>query len=467
MAKTVRIPVLGQSVEEVRIVRWLRAVGDAVEAGAPLAEVETDKTNIEWESPESGTILRILIPAGEYAAVEAPALVIGEPGETVDDAVAVQADAATPAATPAVAPVSALGGAPAPRPVSPVGSGTGSIAVFSPRARRIADELGLGAGELAGIAGTGPKGRVIERDILARHAELEAAAGAALAAPGPAAKASPLARAMAARDGTDLASVAGSGSGGRVVADDVRAAETAKPVAATAVPEGAVRKPIEGLRKRVADNLARSVREKPHVTLHTRVDAGALMELRRVLMPRIEQETGVRLSPTDLIVWACGRALVQCPWINGHIDDQGITTFDTAHVGLAVSLGNDGLVVPVIRNASGARIATLVAERARVVGLARDGKLGSADLSGATFTITNLGNYGVDAFNPIIPPPQIAILGVGAIRDEVVARGGVATVRPTMGLSLSFDHRAVDGAPAGEFLQRLVALLEDPVRELG
>ncbi|MFM7322451.1 MAG: dihydrolipoamide acetyltransferase family protein [Armatimonadota bacterium] len=288
-----------------------------------------------------------------------------------------------------------------------------------------------------------------------------------MAAGGSSAKASPLARAMAAKDGTDLAKLAGTGSGGRIVADDVRSGVQATPVTPVPLPDGATRRPLEGLRKRVADNLARSVREKPHVTLHARVDAGALMDLRKALLPRIEDEVGVRVSPTDLIAWACGRALARCPWMNGHIDESGITTYAEAHVGLAVSLGTDGLVVPVLRNASTARIAHLAAERARVVALARDGKLGSGDLAGATFTITNLGNYGVDAFNPIIPPPQIAILGVGAIRDEVVARGGSAVVRPTMGLSLSFDHRAVDGAPAGEFLQTLSAILADPVRELG
>lgn len=462
MAKTVRIPVLGQSVEEVRIVRWLRAVGDSVEAGTPIAEVETDKTNIEWESPESGTLLKILIAEGAYAAVEAPALVLGVPGEAVVEDVEARSEhvaAAVPsakAAVPATAPVAVRAGGPMPTPTT----------MFSPRARRVADELGMGPPEFAGIVGSGPKGRIIERDVLARYAALEAAAGAALAAAGSSPKISPLARAMATKVGMDLATVAGTGGGGRILAEDVRAGA---PVAAATVPlpDGATRKPLEGLRKRVADNLARSVREKPHVTLHTRVDAGALMDLRKALLPRIEEEVGVRLSPTDLIVWACGIALARCPWMNGTIDESGITTYAEAHVGLAVSLGTDGLVVPVLRNASTCRIARLVSERTRLVGLARDGKLGSAELAGATFTVTNLGNFGVDAFNPIIPPPQIAILGVGSIRDEVVARAGVAVVRPTMGLSLSFDHRAVDGAPAGEFLQVLAGVLEDPVRELG
>ncbi|MFM7322452.1 MAG: biotin/lipoyl-containing protein [Armatimonadota bacterium] len=168
VAKTVRIPVLGQSVEEVRIVRWLRSVGDAVEAGAPIAEVETDKTNIEWESPESGTLLAILIPEGAYAAVEAPALVLGEPGETVPEI----SGGSEPAVAPAVAPAPVAPSAPGIPPVRPSGASGPSGAVFSPSARRLADELGLGADELSGIVGSGPKGRVIERDITAVHAAL-------------------------------------------------------------------------------------------------------------------------------------------------------------------------------------------------------------------------------------------------------------------------------------------------------
>jgi len=461
VAKTVRIPVLGQSVEEVRIVRWLKAVGDPVGIGEPLAEVETDKTNIEWESPEAGTVLRILVPEGDYVAVEAPALIVGEPGETASEpdgsgTVAAQAIAPAPS-TPSVSiPIPAVSISQA--STAFVAAGKSGFPI-SPRALRIVADLGVDTLALAANPGSGPKGRIVERDVVAFAQQYNERPKASAV--------SPLAKAIAGSEGTDLGGVRGTGAGGRIVAADVRQAlvDTSSPTAGTN--PGETRIPIAGLRKRVADNLARSVREKPHVTLNTRADVGELMSLRQALLPKIERETGVRLSPTDLIVWACGRALMACPWINGHVSDDAITLFNEANVGLAVSLGTDGLVVPVIRNAHLARLSDLVADRSRVVELARTGKLAPSDLSGATFTVTNLGNYGIESFNPIIPPPQIAILGVNAIRDEMVVVKGQPVVRPMMGLSLSFDHRAVDGAPAAEFLQKLVAILENPVSELG
>ncbi len=461
MAKTVRIPVLGQSVEEVRIVRWLKGVGDPVELGQPIAEVETDKTNIEWESPESGTILRILVPEGDYVAVEAPALLIGEPGESVSEASSPTDDTGSqPSDSRAVAVQS--GPVPISQPLaSPVRSGaaTGGAFPISPRAQRMAGELGLDTNLLASSPGSGPKGRIVERDVVAFSASVDEKARTSAA--------SPLAKAIAGTEGADLATMRGSGTGGRIVAADVRSAIAEAPVSPTTANPGEKRVPIAGLRKRVADNLARSVREKPHVTLNTRVDVGEMMSLRQALLPAIERETGVRISPTDLIVWACGKALAACPWMNGHVFDDAMVLFDQVHVGLAVSLGTEGLVVPVLRNTDSARLSALAADRARVVDLARNGKLAPSDLSGATFTVTNLGNYGIDSFNPIIPPPQIAILGVNTIRDEMVVVKGQPAVRPIMGLSLSFDHRAVDGAPAAEFLQKLVAILENPVSELG
>jgi pyruvate dehydrogenase E2 component (dihydrolipoamide acetyltransferase) len=459
VAKTVRIPVLGQSVEEVRIVRWLKGVGDRIEAGQPIAEVETDKTNIEWESPESGTLLQILIPAGEYASVEAPALVVGEPGETV---VADLSPADPTDSAPVSVPSSSGGGSSTPAgavaAVAVAGDRVGAGGRLSPRARAAANRLGVQSAELENVAGSGAKGRVVEKDIL----DLAAARPVA----GKSAPVSPLAKAIAGSEGTDLSGLQGSGGGGRILAADVRSAAPPSPQQAVHTGPGETRIPIAGLRKRIADNLSKSVREKPHVTLNTKVDMTETMQLRKVLLPRIEHETGVRLSPTDLIVWAAGRALIACPWMNGHVFDDAMVLFDQANVGLAVSLGTEGLVVPVLRDVANSRLGQLAAERARVVELARTGKLSPADLSGATFAVTNLGNYGIESFDPIIPPPQIAILGVCTIRDEMVVRDGNPVVRPMMGLSLSFDHRAVDGAPAAEFLQKLVSILENPVAEL-
>jgi pyruvate dehydrogenase E2 component (dihydrolipoamide acetyltransferase) len=208
--------------------------------------------------------------------------------------------------------------------------------------------------------------------------------------------------------------------------------------------------------------LTKSVREKPHVTLHTQADMTEASHLRQQLLPVIEKSHGVRVSPTDIILKASAIALQEHPNINAHIDGDTITLFEAVNVGLAVSLGDGGLIVPVIANAQAKGLGEIARDRVDLADRARKGKLGSAEISGGTFTITNLGNFGVTAFNPIIPPPQVAILGVGAILDQVVAIDKTPTVRPMMGLSLSFDHRAIDGAPAAAFLARLKEILENP-----
>ncbi|WP_309717052.1 dihydrolipoamide acetyltransferase family protein, partial [Armatimonas sp.] len=220
--------------------------------------------------------------------------------------------------------------------------------------------------------------------------------------------------------------------------------------------------PLAGLRKRVADNLSKSVREKPHVTLNLSVDMTEANKLRKQLLPAIEKSDNVRISPTDLILKACGHALREHPMVNAHISGDTITLFESAHIGMAVSLGNDGLIVPVIKDVQSKGLTQLAKDRVDLAARARTMKLASDEVTGGTFTITNLGNYGVQSFNPIIPPPQVAILGICAITDTIVAVNGQPAVRPMMGLSLSFDHRALDGAPAAAFLARVKELLETP-----
>ncbi|MDX1931730.1 MAG: 2-oxo acid dehydrogenase subunit E2 [Capsulimonadales bacterium] len=453
MAKTIKMPVLGNSVEEVRILQWFKKVGDRIQPGDPLAEIETDKTSMEWESADSGVVRQILAEADSYVKVEAPVLIVTN---TADEPL----DGAEPvSAVPAVSVI--------PTPPASAPSAT-APPILSPRAQRVAADLGVDPGLLTG-RGTGPKGRVQEKDVLAVHAEISAAAATLEPAVERLPKVSPLARAVASGEGVDLSGLVGSGAGGRITAQDVRSAamppEPASPEAAAAAP---VEKSdsrtvvLTGLRKRVADNLMRSVREKPHVTLNTAVDMTEAMRLRAELLPVLEKATGIRISPTDIIVKASAVALREHPSLNAHIEGDHLTRFDSVHVGLAVSLGDEGLIVPVIRNVERKGLSELLRDREDLVKRARAGKLGSNDLAGGTFTVTNLGNYGITSFDPIIPPPQVAILGVGAIADTVVARNGQAVIRPMMGLSLSFDHRATDGAPAAAFLARLREILELP-----
>jgi pyruvate dehydrogenase E2 component (dihydrolipoamide acetyltransferase) len=476
MAKTIKMPVLGNSVEEVRIVQWFKKVGDTVASGEPLAEVETDKTSMEWESPESGVLLQILAEADSYVKVEAPVAVMGAAGETVTvgndlPAAPVVAEAIVASAPNPVnsAPIPVVNVEKAGAEIVSTASSTALL--VSPRAQRMAEELGVDTRLLAG-RGTGPKGRIQEKDILEFHAALAGAEVIAGEIAGRGLKASPLARAVAADTGMDLSTVSGSGTGGRIFAGDVRAA-TPEPVTqaiptpqspplSSATAGGTKTVTLTGLRKRVADNLLKSVRNAPHVTLNASVDMTEAMRLRSEILPAIEKATGVRVSPTDIIVKACSLALHEHPGVNAHIDGDTITLFEDVHIGLAVSLGEEGLIVPIIRDVLRKGLSTIAADRADLAARARIGKLASSEVSGGTFTVTNLGNYGIDSFNPIIAPPQVAILGIGSISDTIVAREGAAVVRPMMGLSLSFDHRAMDGAPAAAFLARIREILEKP-----
>ena len=431
MARILKMPVLGQSVEEVRIIAWLKKVGDEIAVGENLAEIETDKVATVFEASEAGFVREILAPADSFVAVEAPVLVITD-----------TADEPLNAPAPTVAP---------PAREKLVAE---TIAV-SPRARRVSSETGIDFAALAG-KGTGVRGRVQAKDVL------NFLAAAPVADAPRSVKASPLARAVADGAGVDLSGVSGTGANGRIVADDVR---PAPPVAVPPPPAASPRSRtvmLSGLRKRVADNIAKSVARAPHVTLHLSADMGAAMELRKTLLPPIEKKTGVRLSPTDIIVKAVAVALAEHPHMNAHIEGDTITLFDDVHIGLAVSLGEEGLVVPLIRDAHRKGLGEIAQTRDDIAKRARAGTLISADMVGGTFSVSNLGNYGIEGFNPIIAPPQVGILGVGGIADAVVARAGVPTVRPMMTLSLSFDHRATDGAPAAAFLARIKEILETP-----
>ncbi|MES2462030.1 MAG: dihydrolipoamide acetyltransferase family protein [Armatimonadota bacterium] len=463
MAKLLKMPALGQTVEEVRILQWYKNEGDTLVKGERIAEIETDKVNIDWESQDEGIVRRILAPVDSFVKVEAPVLIVGTADEPIDDLISGGSVAEESAATPtpageAVSPKETVSTA-----VPATVKAEGPIFV-SPRARRMADELGVAVSDLAG-RGTGPGGRIVERDIKTLQAELEAGAAAAMSAAGRGPKSSPLARAVASGAGLDIAALSGSGPGGRITAEDVRgtvAASAPSPSPATVTGGGSRTITLTGLRKRVAENIARSVRNSPHVTLNLQVDMTEAMSLRKQLLPAIEKKTGVRVSPTDIIVKALSVALAEFPNVNAHIDGDNMTLFEDIHIGLAVSLGDEGLIVPVIKNVQSKGLGEIAKDRQDLAARARANKLGGADITGGTFTVSSLGNYGIQGFNPIINPPQVAILGVCAITDTVVAKDGAPAIRPMMGLSLSFDHRAMDGAPAAAFLARLREILETP-----
>ena len=471
MAQKLELPALGQSMEEGTITRWFKAEGENVQKGETLYEVMTDKVNIEVESPASGTLRRILAEVDAFVPVGDPVAILGEPDE--DISALLGGDAGAEAPDPAGAEAVSLPGSGAavaelsavPASGAEAGGAAANGRVFaSPRARRYADEYGVDIALLGG-RGTGVEGRVVEGDVVAFYEEQQAAKRGK--------RVSPLAQRVAGEHGVPMESVSGTGHGGKVTQDDVRrllepspvAPASSAPLAAPAVPApaspGTIIK-LTGMRKMIADAVARSASTAPHVTLTLGVDMTEATRFRAQVLPAIEKSQGVRVSFTDIVAKATVRALADHPLLNSTLSGTEITLHASVHLGIAVSLGTEGLIVPVVKDAQAKSLGEFSQSLKGLVAKAKAGTLASDEVTGGTFSITNLGTYGITQFNPIINPPQCAILGVCTITDTVVPVGGVASVRPIMNLCLSFDHRITDGAPAAAFLARLKEILEQP-----
>ena len=464
MATTLELPALGNSMEEGTITRWFKAEGEEVRKGEALYEVMTDKVNMEVESPEAGTLRKILAGVDATVAVNAPVAILSAPGEDIA-ALLGRPEAEAQEAPPATSD----GGTgedrrlPALMPsLRDAGDPPGRV-FASPRARRYADEYGVDIALLAG-RGTGVEGRVVEADVVAFYEEQQAQAKSP--------RVSPLAARVAAAHGVPVQDVSGSGPHGKVTHEDVRrivepAQPTPRPAAAPLpdVGEGegdtTVVK-LTGMRKMVADAVARSAQTAPHVTLTLAVDMGEATRFRQQVLPAVEKAHTVRVSFTDIIAKAAARALQDHPYLNSTLAGSEITLHKRVHLGIAVSLGAAGLIVPVVPDTQAKSLGEFSAELKGLVAKAKEGKLASDEVTGGTFSITNLGTFGITQFNPIINPPQTAILGVCAIQDVLVPVNGQPQVRPMMNLCLSFDHRITDGAPAAAFLARLKEILEQP-----
>ena len=445
MAHVFTMPMLGNTMEEGTIVQWFKKVGDPVKKGEPLLEVMSDKANFEVESEADGIVRAILAEADATVAVHVPIAVIGSADEPINlEALgthAPEAEAAAPSAIPeSTAPVT----------VEAV-SGVGSVPA-SPRAKKLAAEKGV---NLAAVSGSGPGGRIVAADVAALATQ-------------PSVKATPLAAKLADDLGVKLDTLAGSG---KVTADDVRrAAEAAKP-AAPALPvtpgpagEPAVAEviPFRGLRKLTADTVTRSRMTAPHICLNMEVDMTAARALHAQIVPRVQETFGVKLTITDLLVRAVAKALMSHPMCNAALIGDEIRVYGDRNIGVAVGTPN-GLVVPVIRQADTLPLPVISAQLKELVQRCREGKQTQEDLAGGTFTITNIGMFGVDSFDPIIVPPQSCILGVCRVAEKPVVVDGQIVVRSMMNLSLSMDHRVLDGVPGAQFLQTLKGLLEEPV----
>ena len=423
MAEIVRMPKLSDTMTEGVVAEWHKNVGDQVESGEVLAEIETDKATMEFESFQDGVLLHIGVDKGATAAVDSILAILGEAGEDVSGLLAAEAEApaaAAPAPEPAPAP------APAPAPVE---------AAPAPAP--------------APVAAPAPA----------------VAPAAKVAAPAPSAngkiKASPLAARLAAERGIDLGRVAGTGDGGRIVKRDIEGYVPAPAAAGLGAVESSTDFPVTQMRKTIARRLAESKFTAPHFYLKLSVDMGAAVEARQA----INAEEGVKVSFNDMVVKAVSLALKKHPAVNSAWMDTHIRQNDHVHIGVAVAV-EDGLLVPVVRHADRKSLTEIGAEVKDCAGKAREKKLQPSDWEGNTFTISNLGMFGIEDFTAIINPPDACILAVGGISDVPVVKDGAVVPGKVMKLTLSCDHRVVDGATGAAFLQEVKSLLEHPVRML-
>jgi pyruvate dehydrogenase E2 component (dihydrolipoamide acetyltransferase) len=429
MTTEVVLPRLGLTQDEGTVVRWLKAEGSGVTKGEPLFELMTDKATLEVEAPASGVLLRILVAEGSTVPVATPIALIGESGEAIPAAPSARgAPTATHevpagavdgqargAAGPAAGPT-ARGSAGAPR-----AKGESGRVKISPRARALAEMHGV---DVRALSGTGPGGRIVEQDVQAAVASHKAAAPVPSPVPPPL----PVPATGAPAPSAALSSLA--------------------PVASR-------------MRAIIAKRMMESLRTTAQLTLTTDVDMQETVELRAQVGPELERREGVHVSYTDLIVRAAAVALREHPGINARWDGEGVRRFGEIHIGVAVAL-DEGLVVPVVRRADQLTLAQISAAIRDLSERARTNKLTPEAMQGGTFTVTNLGMYDVDAFTPVLNPPEAAILGVGRVHRKPVAVADRVEIRTTMVLSLTFDHRVVDGAPAAKFLQRVKNILEHP-----
>jgi pyruvate dehydrogenase E2 component (dihydrolipoamide acetyltransferase) len=419
MATPVIMPKQGQSVETCVIVGWRKRPGDPVKVGDVLCEVETDKATFEVESPAEGTLIAIFHEAGSDVPVLTPIAAIGRPGENVD---ALRGGSA-PSGGTAEAPVAATA-APTPATAAPAVSqaAAGGKLKASPRAKALAASGGV---TLIGLRGSGPGGRIIERDVQAALASAprysaDSGAAAPITAQAPTRRAGP-------------------------------AAPAPVPMA-----EGEVREiKVSGVRKLIAERMLASLQTTAQLTLHSAADARALQAL-RARFKESPEAMGLRsVTINDMLLFALSRTLVQYPECNAHFVGDTVRQYASVHLAFAVDTPR-GLMVPVIRNAHSLSLREISQEAARLIVGCRDGGITPEELSGGTFTLTNLGNLGVQAFTPVLNVPQVCILGVGSITaGPVMALEGGTSFIPQISLSLTVNHQVVDGAPGARFLQAL------------
>jgi len=435
MVTPIVMPKFGQMTEDSAIVEWLKKEGDHVAKGETLFLVETDKSVMEVESFNEGTLIKIAVGPGVSVPVQSVVGYLGQPGEAIPETPAPQRPAA---AAPAPAPTAAPRGAPAARPASaavltappPAPAAAPPMFRISPRAAALARECVI---DPHAIVGSGPEGRVVERDV---RTYLDAKDYHSL-------RVSPAAKVLAAREGLDLLAVREGGAAKRIEVADVERAVAEKP------------KPLSKMRQVIAQRLTESVVTAPHFYVTVEVDMTAALAHRARL-----NAAGARFTVTDFIAEAAVLALKEFPAVNSSTDGKYVRWHARVHLGIAVNL-DQGLVVPVIRDADEMPIAEFSARAKALAEKARGGGLAPDEMSGSTFSISNMGMLDVENFTAIINPGESAILAVSSTIRKPVARGDEVIIRPMCKMTLSSDHRLIDGATAARFVNRIKANIED------
>jgi pyruvate dehydrogenase E2 component (dihydrolipoamide acetyltransferase) len=442
LATEIIMPKLGMSMEEGKITRWMKSEGETVETGEPLFEVETDKVNMEVEALISGILLKILKDQGDVVPVTEIIGYLGDAGEKwvpgkndltkkihPEDNKATEGDHPAPASLESVTPTN-----------------PGTRVPATPSAKRIAAEKGL---DLKTVQATGHHGEIKARDV-------EKAMTIS---------ATPLARKIANAEGIALSNLTGTGVGGRITKEDVlKELGTAekgldlKTVKTAQDGTGPIRKKMAGMRQIIAQRMLQSHLEAPPVTQHMRADVTELLALRKQLNEIMED----RISLNDFAMKATAMALCEHPEMNVSVDGDDLVYHPEINLGMAVAL-EEGLIVPVIPEADRLSLSDLSRTTKDLATRAREKRLGPDEITGGTFTVSNMGTFDLFAFTPILNPPEAGILGVCAIEKQLQMKGDKIEERSLMGLSLTFDHRAIDGAQSAVFLGRIRSLLERPL----
>ncbi len=446
MADQILMPKLGNSVETCLITEWLKNEGDTVAVGDIICTVETDKAAVDVEASAAGVILKILYPEGEEVPVLKPIVIVGKSGEDISHVVtSVPND--VPKNNESVPVVDTPGPGDAPLETKPVPNVAASVpdttaaesGFSSPRAKNLASAEGL---DISVLSGTGPSGRIIERDILKLSSGNTPASAVAI-------------EKMLSSGGSRPA--IGSGIGGRVLTSDITSTPASSNVSSSAETKEI---PVKGVRKIISDLMLKSLTSSAQLTLNSSANAENLLRLRKRLKNSSKSLGLNRISVNDLVMFAVVRTLKDYPELNAHFLGDKIVQYGNVNLGIAVDTER-GLMVPVVKNVQNLSLKDFASGNKAVYDRISSNTILPDELSGATFTVTNLGGLGIESFTPVLNIPEVAILGVNNIQLKPVLVDSDVIFQSHIGLSLTFNHQALDGAPAARFLQRLSHNIKD------